>query len=82
MNHLTDPVTGRADPACCCFACVKRAVRRVMDAEREELDRQALDRMLRDMAQPHCQRGPWNYKPGHADDATCQRLREFFDADQ
>jgi len=71
MNHITDPFTGRADPACCCFACVKRAVRRVMDAEREALDRQALDRMLKDMQGHRCRRG-------HRDHATCQRLKEYF----
>ena len=71
MNHICNPVTGEPDPSCCCFACVKRAVRRVVDAEREELDRQALDRMLRDMGKCHSRRG-------HRDYATCQRLKEYF----
>jgi len=76
VNHLTDPVTGEADPRCICRSCL------LVQAHAALKERRALNRILRDMAQPHCQRGPWNYKPGHADDATCQRLREFFDADQ
>ena len=71
MNHITDPFTGRPDPACICAACVMRAVRRVLDAEEQALERQALTRLLKDMRAHRSGRG-------HRDYATCQRLREFF----
>ena len=73
MNHIANPVTGEPDPSCCCFACVKRAVRRVMDAERDELERQALDRVLADM-----EKMPRGKYRGRRLYATCERLREFF----
>ena len=73
MNHLTDPVTGEADPSCICAACVTAAVERIWAAEQAVVEKRALNRMLADMAKM-----PRVNRRGRRDWATCERLREYF----